>query len=192
MAKDFSRGLFFHTMFSFSLVPTILLIKSDQASDDEVDAIDGVQYLSEYVTITKGSTSDGEDYGVYPQLLIVYIAHLLPLIFSETFAKVLRHHISDIFGYHLLLIEQDKTLIHEISNQAIKHLQGRISDAHIQRDGTKQAFIILRRILKLHALGVSVVGQKVHLTNKHFIEGKCIFSFPSISTTVFDHTYFII
>lgn len=97
----------------------------------------------------------------------------LHLVWSETFAKVLRHHISDILGFVLVLQEVDDSGMKEISNAALKHLTGRVSEAHIQRDGAKQSFMILRRILKLHAIGLSVVGQQVTLTQNQFIEGRC-------------------
>ena len=44
----------------FSLVPIILLMNSDQAFDDEDVKINASTYLSEFITITAASTSDGE------------------------------------------------------------------------------------------------------------------------------------
>jgi hypothetical protein len=63
--------------------------------------------------------------------------------------------------------------VHVLCDNACSHLTRRISETHIQRDGAKQAFMILRGILKLHAIGISVAGQKqLHLTPTNFIEGK--------------------
>ena len=98
-------------------------------------------------------------------LILCFTSH------PETFAKVLRYHISDVFSLVLVLSEHDDPKIKEIADGALKHLLGRISEAHIQSDGAKQAFMIMRQILKMNAVGVSVVGQKVNLTQSHFLLG---------------------
>jgi hypothetical protein len=148
----------------------MLLTKSDEASDD-MKAFDASQYLSEYVQLTLEATNDGKsDFSTCIDSADE-MAHSTSLVCLETYAKVLRHHISEILGFVLVLQEVDDVTIQEISDVALKHLTGRVSEAHIRRDGAKQSFMILRRILKLHAIGLSVVGKKVTITQNQFIEG---------------------
>ena len=98
-------------------------------------------------------------------LNLSYTLHL------ETFAKVLRYHISDIFSFVLVLSEHDDPKIKQIAGEVTNYLLGRISEAHIQSDGAKQAFMIMRQILKLNAVGISIVGQQVDMTQAHFMAG---------------------
>jgi hypothetical protein len=170
----------------YSLVPVILLNKQPDVAleEDKDNAINSSRLLSDLVLILLDSTSDGEICCVTIPVCVICthlcmnLAHLLS---TETFAKILRHHISDIFGYVLVLqSDSENAGIQSACDVAFKHLTGRISEVHIERDGAKQAFVILRRILKLHAVGISVVNQDVHLTPSSFVEGKLsIFVPPS-------------
>ena len=94
------------------------------------------------------------------------------ILYVETVAKILRYHIGDTLGIILVLRELDNPELQSICDQAYKHLEERTSKHHIELHGAKQASMILRRMLKLHAIGVAIVGQEVQLSQSCFIGGK--------------------
>eukprot|EP00804_Cyclotella_cryptica_P000562 CCRYP_009970-RE/>CCRYP_009970-RE protein AED:0.07 eAED:0.07 QI:22/1/1/1/1/0.88/9/1092/3640 len=133
--------------FADFLIPIILLTESNETPARD-DPINTSQYISDFTEILIESTSD------------------------ESFAKILRHHICDIYSFIFVLRSDTNHEVHNLCDNAYSHLTRRISETHIQRDGAKQAFMILRRILKMHAIGIPLVGQnQVHLTPTKFIEG---------------------
>ena len=130
-----------------SLIPNILLASSDDPVDAaDNDRIDATKYLTECVLILNGVDSD------------------------ENVAKVLCDHIGDLYAYVAVLAENgDATL--ECEN-AFKHLKRCVSSAIIERNGAKNAFLILRHILLLHLKGISVVGLgDIELTSDSFLAG---------------------
>ena len=144
---------------AFSLIPIILLSASGDAQTHSSgkDHADAMKYITDCALILAGGDSD------------------------EDIAKILRFHVRDIFGFVFVLqSDTENTAIQDQCHYAVKLLQRCVSESHIQREGAKQAFVVLRRILMLHWRGcnggIPVVGHgEIKLTPESFIEGmKCV------------------
>ena len=130
------------------LIPNILLSSSncDSLSDSNNQSINSMKYLTECVLILTGLDND------------------------ETVAKVLRNHISDLYGYVAVLAEEGEAA--SPCENAVKLLKRCVSSVHIERTGAKCSFLVLRHILLLHRTGMSVVGlSNIELTSKSYIDG---------------------
>jgi hypothetical protein len=130
------------------LIPNILLSSSncDSLSDSNNQSIKSMKYLTECVLILTGLDND------------------------ETVAKVLRNHISDLYGYVAVLAEEGEAA--SPCENAFKLLKRCVSSVHIERTGAKCRFLVLRHILLLHRTGMSVVGlSNIELTSKSYIDG---------------------
>lgn len=143
--------LFLYLISRNSLIPSILLSASgsDDGPENDLDneRIDATKYLTECVIILTEVDSD------------------------EHVARVLVSHISDLYAYVAVLAENEGAADEECEN-AFKLLKRCVSEAIIERNGAKTAFLVLRKILLLHRKGISVVGLgSIELIPTSFIEG---------------------
>lgn len=124
------------------LIPFILL----HSSDDKTGRDDATSYLTECVRTLTGFDSD------------------------ENRAKVLRNHISDIYGFVAVLAENEDATLQ--CQNAFNLLKRCVSSVHIERTGAECASLVLRHILLLHRKGISVVGLgRIELDATSAIEG---------------------
>ena len=124
------------------LIPFILL----HSSDDKTGRDDATRYLTECVLTLTGFDSD------------------------ENRAKVLRNHISDIYGFVAVLAENEDATLQ--CQNAFNLLKRCVSSVHIERTGAECASLVLRHILLLHRKGISVVGLgRIELDATSAIEG---------------------
>ncbi|KAL7471935.1 hypothetical protein ACHAXS_012259 [Conticribra weissflogii] len=137
------------------LIPVILVSSpSDDRSNTNGDKhFETTTYVREYVlTLTEGES-------------------------DEQIAKILRFHIRDIFGLLFILQgDHDNSAMQDACHNASQYLRRCISDAHIEREGAKQAFLVLRRILMLHCKTFSIAWHgEMSLDPRLFIDGmKCV------------------